>query len=333
MPKKKKVRVGVIGAGGISQVSHIPNLASDPNAELAAICDIDSGRAATVALRHKVPDWFDDAETMINNCPLDAVMIATPTVHHLPLGQLALERGLDVLIEKPFARNAIEGRLLVETAHKNNRILMAAMNHRFREDALHLKKLLQDGSIGDLVMVRSGWLKRLGVWGRPYWFMEPNISGGGVLMDLGLQMIDLILFLLDYPQVVEVNCGMSSDILGLEVEDTATAFIRFDNGVTFILAVSWAECIDNDLAYTYFSGSHGAASLNPLRITKRQMDQIVRLQPPILSDEMKLYVNSFKAEISHFINAIQDRSPVISSGKDALAALDIIDRLYVSAGR
>ncbi len=333
MAVKRKVRVGIIGAGGISQVAHIPNLVAEPSAELVAVCDIDANRAALVADRHRIPAWFDEPERMFRSKRLDCVLIATPTISHLPLCQLALESGIDVMIEKPFARNADEARRMVETAEQTDQLLMVGMNHRFRDDTAHLKQLLDGEDLGELLTVRSGWLRRHGVWGRPYWFTDPKLAGGGVLLDLGIQMIDLVLHLLGFPTVVEAVCGTSHKALELEVEDSATAFIRFDDEVTFSLNVSWANYDSDDVAYTFFSGSQGSASLNPLRMARRHGKRVVEMIPPGLGDQVELYRRSFETEISHFIDCVKRRTQPLSTGKQGLAALEIVEQLYHSSGR
>lgn len=333
MGNDKKVKVGIIGAGGISQVSHIPNIVAEPSAELVAVCDTDSGRAAAVAERYEVAKWYDQPERMFELEELDCVILATPTITHLPLAQLTLEKGVDLMIEKPFARNADEAHKIVEAAEKADRILMVAMNHRFREDTDHLKNLISSGELGEVHMVRAGWMRRLGVWGRPYWFTDPKLAGGGVLLDLGLQMIDLVFYLLGFPTVVEAVGSTSNKTLDLEVEDTASVFIRMADEATFTLGVSWANCFREDIAYTYISGSQGGASLNPLRLTRRQGNRILEVTPPGLEDQGELYRESFRFEIAHFIDCVRERTTPLSTGKEAVATLEVIDQLYRSSDK
>jgi len=331
--RKKTVKIGIVGASGICQVSHIPNLKLDQRVELTAICDSDPGRASVVANRYDVPVWYEQAERMFRDEELDGVIISTPTIAHLPLCQIAFESGVDVMIEKPFARDAKEAQTIVDTARKNKRILMVAMNHRFRDDTLMLKEIMDQGDLGELSSVRSGWIKRLGLWSRPNWFTDQRLSGGGVLMDLGIQMIDIILFLLNFPQVIESHCGTSNKILGLDVEDNASCFIRFDNGSIFLLEVGWANCDVKDVAFTFISCSQGGAFLNPLRITRRQQDKIISLHDQVSRDEIKLYKQSFSRELDHFIECVKDRKEPLSTGQEAVSVMKVIDKLYESSGR
>ncbi|MBC8465531.1 Gfo/Idh/MocA family oxidoreductase [bacterium] len=331
MQENQKVRVGVIGAGGITQVSHIPNLSSVEAVDLVAVCDSEVARAVSIADRFGVSEWYDDPEVMLKKSDLDCVVIATPTITHLPLCQMALEREVDVMVEKPFARNSDEAKRIIHFAEKNEKLLMVGMNHRFREDVAFLKEIINTGDLGEYFMVRSGWLKRLGVWGRPYWFMDPTLAGGGVLIDLGLQMIDLVLYLLDQRTVVEGTCGLSNKMLDLEVEDTASIFLRFDDDTTLLLEVSWANCETDDKAYTFISGAQGSASLNPLRINSRWGDRVMTETAPVLADGVELYRQSFRTEIIHFIDCVQNRREPLSSGRDALASIEIVDKLYAAS--
>lgn len=332
MPESKKVRLGVIGAGGISQVSHIPNILAEKSADLVAVCDSDPARASGVSERFGIPVWFDQPEELFRHTALDGVVIATPTISHVALTRLAFENGVDVMIEKPFARTTAEGRAIVEAAAKFERLIIPAMNHRFRADVIHLRRVLARQELGDLTMIRAGWLKQLGVWGRPLWFTDRRLSGGGVLMDLGLQMIDLVLFLTGFPTPIETFGAVSDRALDLGVEDTATGFIRFEEEFVLQLEVSWANCDDHDKAYTWFSGTHGAAALNPIRLSRRQKDAIEHLHLPNFGDEVKLYRNSFRTEIAHFIECIRKRQQPLSTGVEAVAALEIVEKIYRSAG-
>jgi predicted dehydrogenase len=333
MGTSNKVRVGIIGAGGISQVSHIPNIIAEPSAELVALCDTDAGRVAAVAERFGISTWYDQPEDMLKTEKLDGIILTTPTITHLPLAQMILESGIDLMIEKPFARNVNEAKKIVETAEKTGRTLLVAMNHRFREDTDHLKNLIKEGELGEIQMVRAGWLRRLGVWGRPYWFMDPKLAGGGVLMDLGLQMIDLVFYLLGFPPVIKTVGSISNATLELEVEDTASAFIQLSDEASFTLGVSWANCYREDIAYTFISGSQGAASLNPLRLTLRRGNRVIETTPPGLEDIGELHRESYRFEMAHFIDCIKGESKPLSTGKEAVATLEIIEKLYRSADK
>lgn len=333
MNESRKVRLGVIGAGGISQVAHIPNILADKSVELVAICDTDTNRASKVAERFSLPVWFDEPEAMFRHTALDGVVITTPTNSHVALARLAFEHNVAVMMEKPFARTAAEARTIVDAAEKAKILVLPAMNHRFRTDTIHLRRVLSKKELGALTMIRAGWLKQLGVWGRPYWFTDQRLAGGGVMMDLAIQMIDLVFFLTGFPTVIDVVGAVSDKALGLEVEDTGSAFIRLADEIIFQIEVSWANCDDHDKAYTWFSGIRGAAAMNPLRLSRRQKDKIEHIALPRFGDEVKLYRNSFRSELAHFAQCINKGETPLATGREAIAVLDVVDKIYQSAGR
>ena len=327
-----KLRIGIIGAGGIAQVSHLPNLTSLPNVELAAVCDLNQGRAAVISQRFGIKHWYDEPERMLKKEHLDGVIITTPTFTHLPLLQLACESGAHVLVEKPFARNTAEARRMVEIAERTGKKLLVGMNHRFRNDTTQLRNLLSQRFIGDVISIRAGWLKQFGVWSRPQWFTDRRSAGGGVLMDLGVQMIDLVLYLMNFPTVVESACSTSYNVLGLDVEDTAVAYSRFADGSSMTLNVSWASFAEKDTAFTMISGSHGEVSMNPLIVNIRQQEKVVTLNPYSHWDETEAYRRSYFKELFHFTEVVAGKAEPVSTGGEAVQVLDLVERLYNSAG-
>lgn len=153
------------------------------------------------------------------------------------------------------------------------------------------------------------------------------------MMDLAIQMIDLVFFLTGFPTVIDVVGAVSDKALGLEVEDTGSAFIRLADEIIFQIEVSWANCDDHDKAYTWFSGIRGAAAMNPLRLSRRQKDKIEHIALPRFGDEVKLYRNSFRSELAHFAQCINKGETPLATGREAIAVLDVVDKIYQSAGR
>jgi predicted dehydrogenase len=120
--------------------------------------------------------------------------------------------------------------------------------------------------------------------------------------------------------------------LGLDVEDNASVLIRFEDGAVLLLEVGWGNCDDKDVALTFFSCSNGGAFLNPLRLTRRQGDKIITLHDKVVADEVQLYRRSFSRELTHYLECIRENTKPISPGQDAVAVMEIIDRLYESSG-
>ena len=327
-----KIRVGIVGAGGVSQLFHIPLIKKNPDVELVAIADTEFAKAATIADRFKIPLFYRDAEKLFSNPDIDAVHINTPTNSHLALTLAALSAGKHVLVEKPMARKAEEARRMVEAAKKSGKHLMVGMNLRFRPDVMILYEFLQAQEIGHIRTVRASWLKKKEVWSRSPWLHEARISGGGVMMDLGLQILDSVWWTLGRPKIKRVVSNLSKDRLNLRVEDTGTAYYILHGGTAILLNTTWAYMSDESASLTVFSGSKGIAELNPLKITKEISGNLVNVTPA--GQQLKptsLYNKSFEYELDHFYNLIRGKAKPVSPGEDSAHILEVIEATYRSA--
>ncbi len=327
-----KFRVGIIGAGGVSQLFHIPLLKKSDYADVTAIADTDYAKAAVLAEKYKIPKFYRDAEKIFADPEIDAVHINTPTNSHLALSLAALEAGKHVLVEKPMARKSEEAKRMAQAAKKASCQLMVGMNLRFRPDVMILHEFVEGGELGTVRVVRASWLKRKETWSRSPWLHETRISGGGVLMDLGLQLLDVVWWTLGKPKIKRVTASLSKDRLNLRVEDTVTAYYVFHGGATLQLNATWAYMSDESSAMTVFSGNKGMAELNPLKITKEIRGNLVNVTPagPQLR-AATLYNKSFEYELEHFYNVIASKAKPMSVPEDSAYVLEAIEAAYKSA--
>jgi predicted dehydrogenase len=327
-----RLRVGILGAGGISQLVHIPVIRKNPDAELVAIADLEYAKAATVADKFKIPNFYRDPERLLARDDIDAVHVNTPTNSHMALTLAALSAGKHVLVEKPIARKAAEAYRMVEAAKAADRKLMVAMNLRFRPDAMTLRKFIEAGEIGRVGTVRARWLKKKDRWSRSPWLSNARISGGGVMMDLGIQMLDVCWWVLGTPRIERVSAQAIRDRLGFRVEDTLVSFYSLAGDTTLYLNVTWAYMSDDSDAFTMFSGSHGSASLNPLKITKEVQGSLVNVTPAGKPQRPQdVYRKSFETEIDHFYQSIRENTIPISSGEEAAQLMDVVEATYRAA--
>ncbi|MFZ5432586.1 MAG: Gfo/Idh/MocA family protein [Calditrichota bacterium] len=327
-----KLRIGIIGAGGISQLVHVPIVKKHPDAELVAIADIELAKAASVADKFKIPHFYRDPERLLARDDIDAVHVNTPTNSHMAMALAALSAGKHVLVEKPIARKAVEAHRMVTAAKEADKMLMAAMNLRFRPDSQTLKKLIEANELGRIITIRARWLKKTDRWSRSPWLNNNRISGGGVLMDLGIQMLDVCLWTMGNPVVKRVSAQASKDRLGFRVEDTLVGFYSLAGDVSLYLNVTWAFMSDESDAQTIFSGSRGTGILNPLKITKEVQGSLVNVTPagkPLKAQD--LYQKSFENEIDHFYQCILSGTEPDSSGAQAAALMEIIEATYRAA--
>ncbi len=334
MPPKSSNKVtglGILGAGGIAQAVHLPHLKKIKDIRIEAICDLDAVKAGRVAQKFSIPHFFQDPQKLLSLDGIDGILVLTPTNSHLGMTLMALDAGKHVFVERPIARSVVEAQKMVEAARKADKILMIAMNHRFRPDSMILKNFIEGGELGNIFMVRAGWLKKKGRWSGAEWHFKKKISGGGVLMDLGLQMLDLSLWLLDNYEVERISAQLFNNMLGIEVEDTVACQLLLKGDKTVTLHASWALLAPETQAYAHFWGTQGAAVLNPLRIDKEMHGSLVNVTPEKSVTKRELYRSSFEYELFHFIECVKHNRRPISSGEDALKTLKVVEAIYKTA--
>ena len=330
LPSDRKVRIALVGIGGAAQLIHLPILTEMESVELVGLSDVEDFKLSKVSDRYGVPG-FMDCENMIRKVNPDVVMVCAPTINHMPLALTALQTGAHVIVEKPVARNLSEAIRLQEAAQRHNKHVLIAMNQRFRQDVSILKNFLKAGDLGVIWRIRSGWLKRFGNWHRSPWLDQKKISGGGVLMDLGIQLLDMAMYLMDYPKPVRTVAYMHHQNIEREVEDTLTAAVTFDNNAILHIDCSWGVMSEHDTAYTIFEGSKASASLNPLVLHQILQDELVSVTPVKTADPRDLYQASFESQLHHFIAALRGKVDPISTIDEATQVMKAVDSIYRSA--
>ncbi|MBL7074783.1 Gfo/Idh/MocA family oxidoreductase [candidate division KSB1 bacterium] len=329
---EEKIRIGIIGVGGIAQMAHIPVLKGLDGVEIVAVCDIDSRKAGWIAEKFHIPRFFVDLEKMLKLEEMYAVHICTPNSLHMPMTIAALSADKHVLVEKPVARNPDETQKMADEARKRGKKVMVAMNHRFRPDSAVLKEFIERGELGRVFYIRSGWLKKRGKWlDEGGWLCDPRVAGGGVLMDLGTQMLDLSLWLVGNPKVTSVLANTYNHFRIGEVEDTVVAMLKLEDGGLILLEVSWTFFEESTLAFENLLGDQGSATLNPLKIYKNLHGNLVTVSPTMKMSPLELYQKSFELEITHFMECLRNDTVPISNLDEGLKVMRLIESIYQSA--
>ena len=196
--KNEKLRVAVIGAGIGS--AHVKGLAGVDEVEIAAICDLDTKRAREMAQANNLDvPIFGDYREMFAQANLDATTVGLPNALHKQVAVDALNAGLHVMCEKPLAMSADEGQEMADAADKNDRKCMVGQVNRFRNESQFLKKVIEEGGLGDIYYAHTGWLRKRGIPGYGSWFTTKKMSGGGPLIDIGVHMLDIAWWLCGRP--------------------------------------------------------------------------------------------------------------------------------------
>lgn len=338
--KLEKVCIGVIGVGGIGGV-HLQGYKECPEAEVVAICDINEERLSERANQFGIPNTYTDYKEMLNRKDIDAVSICTPNYLHAPMTIAAFEAGKHVICEKPLAMSPEEGEAMVAASKKAGKLFMTAFNNRFRGDSQVLKKFIENGGLGEIYFGKTGWIRRKGIPGMGSWFTKKNMSGGGPLIDIGVHVLDLALWLMGNPKAVTATgstyskfgpkgegtgtWGTAEANGGFDVEDFASAFIRLDTGATLILEASWASHIKQEKIFTNLCGTKGGADLEPLQI----YTDIDGVQTDLIPAFPEL--EGHIMEIRHFIDCLTKGTELISTGEHGLEVVRILNAIYKSA--
>jgi predicted dehydrogenase len=326
---KKVLKAALVGVGVAGQVSHIPAWKKLEGVELVTLVDRDQEKAQRVAQRFGVPNATTAIDEVLEDPEIDLVDICTPNYLHAPLAIAALESGKHVLVERPIARNAAETEKMVKAADKADRLLVCALAHRFREDTKILKKFVDRGELGEVFYTKTGWLRQRTDWRTEEWRQQKQVSGGGVLMDLGVQMLDLTLYILGSPKVESVSA--SAHRAGkAEVEDSLIALLRLENGCVVSLEVTWGLLMEKDFAYVNLFGQSGAALWNPLRIHKGMHGSLVNVTPAVDSPR-NVYKQAIEAQIAQFADGVRKGGNAGASGAEMLAVMRLVDAIYRSA--
>ncbi len=324
----EKTRVAVIGLGSVAQMVHLPNLMKINSAEISSVAEINKGRLNIVADKFNVKKRFKNHTELLKDDETDAVIISTPTHLHKQIAIDCLNAGKDVLVEKPLARNSIEGLEVVECAKKNKRKLMVGMNLRYRPDSMLIRSLIDAGEIGDPFYIKCGWIRKQS--SSEKWFTKREEAGGGVILDLGINLVDLALWLADYPKPISVSTKNYFHN-SRNIEDTSVSFIRCENSLTLSIEASWNMAEEKDSFFANVYGTKGSIGVNPFKLIKLLDDEQIDLGSTITESPTEAFKKSYLNELKSFLGAIRGLNPVFSSGEEALQLLMIAEAMYNSA--
>src|SRR5919199_5065773 len=235
---KPAIRIGVVGAGAIAQVAHLPSLLRLRGAQLVALCDNDGAKARALAERFGASDVFTDIEDLLEFEDLDAVVVSTPNHLHEPHVLSALAAHVHVLCERPLALSTRGVERILSAATRADRKVAVVNNHRFRSDVQAVSAFLRGGELGKLTAVRAGHYQQK----RPAegWRFRRAEAGGGVFMEHGMPLLDLALWLTDFPEPVRVTAHMERGRAATAVEDAMLVQLECANGVSLVIDVNWS---------------------------------------------------------------------------------------------
>lgn len=322
-------RVVVVGAGAISQVVHIPVLSEREDMELVALCDVDEHKAASVAERFGVPEALGP-DGLLERDDVDALVVCTPNHLHRDLTIAALEAGKHVFVERPLALTADGAESVVEAAKASGGVLVVGLAHRYRPEVAALRSFVAGGDLGEVYAVRGSWLARHARIVRPGWRQDPEESGGGALVDLGVPALDLCLWTVGYPPVRRVSCQLKRG--DHPVEDAASLLAVTEDGMAISVEVSNRYFAGTDRYYARVMGTEGSASLPPLQVYQQLGGRPLEVTPnqPRPRGGENPYTNAYRRQLDHFIRAVQGQVEAVFPREQA-SLMALIQAAYQAA--
>lgn len=277
-----KLKIGIIGCGGIANQKHLPALSQFKDiCEMVAFCDIQIERAEKAAKEYGTKDAkvYVDYKELLKDESIDIVHVLTPNVSHSPITVASFEAGKHVMCEKPMAHNTEAAAKMIEAWKKSGKKFTIGYQNRFRPEVQALNKACKKDELGDIYFAKAHAIRRRAV---PTWGVFPDKSqqGGGPLIDIGTHALDITLWMMDnykpvsvtgsvfnklgnLPEATEGNMFGPWDPETYEVEDSAFGYIKMDNGATIFLESSWAlNVLESKEAATTLCGTKAGAQIN-----------------------------------------------------------------------
>lgn len=329
MTDKDPLRLGIVGAGAISQVVHLPIFAERDDVELVALGDPDIHKAETLSQRFSVPLVLESDE-LLELDTLDAVVVCTPNHLHERMAIKALEAGKHVLVERPVAPSADGVSRVVEAAVRSGRVLAVGLPHRFRPEVVALRSFVEGGELGELHAVRGSWLTRAFPATRATWRARRDTAGGGALVDLGIPALDLCLWIVGFPEPKRVTCVLHRD--EGELEHSASLMLEMESGMAITLEVSNRLFAGDDRFNIRVMGSDGSGRFPPLEVYKQLGGRPMEVTPrqPRPSGGENAYTNAYRRLLDDFVRRTSGVGEV-AVPVEQVGVMRIVEAAYRSA--
>lgn len=313
------LKFGLIGAGGIAQ-AYVQAFAKSTVSQLVGIADIRHEAAAATA-EVAGCESFSSYQTMAESLDLDAVIICTPPNTHREVGVYFLERQVHVLCEKPLSIRSDDALAMQAIAEESSVILTMASKFRYVDDVIKAKSIVQSGILGEIVLFENAFTARVDMSTR--WNANPDISGGGVLIDNGTHSLDIMRYFLG--PLVEVQVVEGKRVQNLAVEDTVRIFAKSQNGTIGNVDLSWS--INKELDhYIRIYGSQGVVSVGWKESKYRQNSS----SDWIVFGQGYNKVQAFSNQIENFSKAILGQESLLITATDGVASVAAVEAAYQS---
>lgn len=322
----------IVGCGDISAL-HLAAVAENPRVDLAAVCDVDPGRARAAGESYRVP-WFTDHRDLLAAVRPDVVHVTTPHDQHVPVALSALDAGCHVLTEKPIAASVAQARLLVDRATASDRSVGVVFQNRYNPTSMAIRSVLDSGILGRLVGARAAvwWSRTPAYYAAAPWRGRWAEGGGGTLINQSIHTLDLLLWFLGPARTVRGRAGTLALADVIEVEDTASVVLEHATGARSTFFATNAHHANDDVELE-ITGEAGVVSLSGGEARVRDADGERLLAVDSQAGGQRSYwglghallIDDFHARLGH-----PDRFWIGLA--DGLAALEVLRSVYAQSG-
>jgi predicted dehydrogenase len=334
--KNVMLRLAFAGTGYIAKIHALAAL-SLPNVELAAVVNHRAESMREFGETYGISRRYRAIEDLIRDGEVDAISINTPNHLHAPQTIAALEAGIHVMVEKPMALNAGEAEQMLAASEKAREkygtLLMVAHCWRFDAEVLWIKQQIDCGQLGEIVRTK-GYGAHTN-WGPAGWFTQPNLAGGGALVDMGIHAVDTARFLLGDPQPESVYAQLGTHYGDYEVDDTGMMIVNWSNGVrSYIESGWWQPHADGEEAATQIYGTQGYGRLFPthLKLPNRADETVATVESGFPSPRDPHCPQSmYDAQLAYFVDCIEQKRTPSPGGAEGLVNMKILDAAYASS--
>jgi predicted dehydrogenase len=324
----ERLRLGIVGAGAIAQVGHLPALRKIRDVDVVGICDNDMVKARALADRFDIPDVFPDLAELIEFGALDALLVCTPNHLHESHVLAGLAAGLHVLCERPLALSPAGVQKITRAQTKRDRVVMTGANHRYRTDIQMIRSFVQSGELGDLESVRAWWFMSRMARTSLGWRQRREQAGGGAMFDLGHALIDMTLWLAGFPEVERVSAVFPER--GKGVEPSGTAMLALKGGMAIHLDTSWRFVGPGERFGLSLRAAKGSARIAPLAIWREHHGVAQDVSTAGAHSRETPFLLGVRAQWAHFVAAIRGDASAAPLAEQ-LIGMEVMNAIYQSA--
>jgi predicted dehydrogenase len=349
----RKVKIGIVGCGGIANGKHLPAIKKNGNYEIVAFCDIvkEKAEAAKQKFGTEASRVYTDYADLVKEEEIEAVYVLTPNKSHSFISIAAMKAGKHVMCEKPMAKSFAEAKLMLETAKETGKILTIGYQNRYRQDSNYLKRACDNGDLGDIYYARAHAVRRRAV---PTWgvFLNEEEQGGGPLIDIGTHALDLTLWMMNNYEPESVTGSVYRKLADqtdqgnafgdwkpeeFTVEDAAIGFVKMKNGATIHLEASWAlNTLEVDEAKTSLCGTKAGADMKDgLRFNRIKYNKQCVEKPDLGEGGVAFFTGVSEdapdVEQKVFYNAITKGEDLVVKPEQAIVVTQILEAIYEAA--